>query len=98
MIKKEQCLPGTRCIVNSKMTNWNVLYSTSYNGLVCHVFDEEGLTINGRCELIPGSVIEIIDQPKRYNGGGAQVKFKIEDSETVMSAWWSCFKPKIDIL
>jgi hypothetical protein len=98
MITKEQCIPGTKCIVNQKKTRWNEDIGTIQNGLVCHIFERDGVTIGNEKELIPGSFIEIIAPPRRIGESGVQVRFKIEGSDTIMAAWWICFKPKVDII
>lgn len=98
MITKEQCIPGTRCIVNHKRTKWNEDIGAHQNGLVCFLFDNRGVTLGDEMELLPGSVIEILSSPKRVAESGVQVKFKIEGSEKIMAAWWICIKSKIDII
>lgn len=98
MITKEQCIPGTKCIVNQKRTKWNEGIGSCHNGLICFLFDNRGVTLGDELELLPGSIIEILSTPQRTYESGVQVKFKIEGTETVMAAWWTCIKPKVDIL
>lgn len=98
MIKKEQCVPGTRCIINQKKTKWNEDMGTTQNGLVCHVFDKSGVLMSSERELLPGTCIEIIAPPKRIGESGVQVRFKFDGNDTLMAAWWVSFKHKVDII
>lgn len=98
MITKEQCLVGTKVKVNHTKTRWNTEMGTKNNGLVCFPFKKLGVHIDEEMELSPDSVLVIQSKPKKFNGNGNQVKFTIEGSDTIMSAWWICFKHKVDIV
>lgn len=96
MIKKEECNTGIKAIINNNSTKWNDLMGTTKNGLVCFPFNSKGVLMGEELELIPGTKIEIMDKPKRHNDNGNQIKFKIDGSEIIMSAWWINFKHKVD--
>lgn len=96
MISKENCKPGTRVVVNEKETKWNSSMGTASNGLLCFIFHEHGALPGNEIELQPGTEIEILSTPKRFNENGNQVKFKYGNYETVMSAWWCNFKHKVN--
>jgi hypothetical protein len=98
MITKSDCQLGVKAIINNKVTKWNQELGTSYNGLVCHIFNKDGVKMGQEKELAPNTVIEILSGPKRFNSNGNQVKFKIEGSDVIMAAWWICFKHKVDKL
>ena len=100
-LNKENCIPGTRAVVNDKKSKWNEDIGATKNGLVCFPFAKD--SINGTLmgqegELIPGTQITILSKPKRFNENGNQVKFTIDGDTTVYSAWWICIKAKVDTL
>ncbi len=98
MITKENCNLNVRVVVNDKATKWNSNMGTSQNGLVCFVFKHDGVIMSDELEVIPGTKLTILSKPKRFNESGNQVKFKIDGSEIVYSAWWVAFKHKVDLL
>lgn len=98
MITKEQCTPGTKCIINQKRTKYNEQIGAQQNGLICFQFDKHGVIPGNEIELLPGSIIEIISSPKRVGESGVQLKFKVEGNDTIMAAWWICIKSKADII
>jgi hypothetical protein len=98
MIKKEDCLPETLVIVNNKVTKWNLFMETSANGLVAFPFNINGVLIGNEVEIKPGTILYILSKPKKFNENGNQVKFRVkgDESNTVYSSWWICFKHKVD--
>lgn len=96
MVKKEECIPGTKAIVNRKPSKWNQEIGAK-QGLVCWKYKKEGVYPGCEKELPPDSKIEILGPPKRLNGNGVQVLFKVEGDDTLMSSYWVCFKHKIDL-
>jgi hypothetical protein len=98
MIKKEDCLPETSVIVNNKATKWNSSLGTKINGLIAFVFDPNGVLMGDEVEIKPDTILLILSRPKNFNESGNQVKFRIKDDEsnTVYSSWWICFKHKVD--
>lgn len=97
MITKEQCLNGVKAVINCKKTSWNVSVNSKQNGLMCFPFAGGYSELNEK-ELLPNVKITILSKPKRFNACGVQVKFLVEGDDTIMSAWWICFKHKVDLL
>jgi hypothetical protein len=97
-LTKENCLPGTKAIVNDRKSPLNESFGATRNGLVCFPFNPEGVLIDEEIELLPGAPITLQSPPKRFNGNGNQVKFTIDGSSIIYSAWWSAIKAKVDIL
>lgn len=97
-MKKEECLPNTKGIVNHKVTKWNTDMNTKFNGLVAFPFKEKGVFMGEEIEILPTTEIFILSKPTKFNGNGNQVKFKIDESDRVFSAWWICFKQKVDLV
>ncbi len=100
MIKKEQCIIGTKVKINDKISRFNNGVGAKHNGLICMVFNKDGvLSFSGQeREVFPGVILTIQSKPKRFNGNGNQIKFTIEEDETLYSAWWICFKSKVDLV
>lgn len=98
MITKEQCIDNTVVIVNAKVTKLNSEIGAKNNGLVCFPFNKNGTLMGEEKELPVGTKLIILSKPKRFNGNGNQVKFKLENDSTVLSAWWICFKHKVDLI
>jgi len=98
MIEKSECLPGNLAIVNSKISKWNVELGAKNNGLFAFEFNKGGgFNVGDRSYEIPVETkIEILSKPKRIDGSGVQVLFKIENDDTVWSSWWVVFKHKVD--
>lgn len=97
MITKEQCIVGTKCIINSKKSKNNQNLGSKQNGLMCHVPENNGISIDTEKELAVGTLIEILSEPKPFGNSGIQIKFKVQDSNEIFASWWSPFKQKIDI-
>lgn len=93
-MKKELCLPETKGIVNHKISKINTDMGTKYNGLVAFQYKNDGVLMGEEIEILPNTEIEILSKPTRFNSNGNQVKFKIDESGRVFSAWWICFKQK----
>lgn len=98
MINKYQCIENTVVVVNNKETNWNLSMNTKFNGLVCFPFNKQGTLMGEEKEIPIGTKLTILSKPKRFNNNGNQIKFKLENDETVLSAWWICFKHKVDLI
>lgn len=98
MIDKTQCIQNTIVVVNNKQTKWNLDMNTKFNGLVCFPFNEKGTLVGEEKEILVGTKLIILSKPKRFNGNGNQVKFKLENDDTILSAWWICFKHKVDLI
>jgi hypothetical protein len=99
MIKKENCLPGNQVTVNNKTLKWDSALGTTNNGLVGFPFNPDGvLKIGSEFEIPIGTKLVILSTPKRFNGSGNQVKFKLEEDPkgVIYSSWWTCFKHKVD--
>lgn len=98
MIEKNQCIENTEVIVNDKLTKWNVELGTKNNGLICFPFNKEGTLFGQEIEISVGTKLTILSKPKKFNGNGNQVKFKIENNDTIWSSWWVCFKHKVNLI
>lgn len=98
MISKEQCTESTHVVINNKVTKWNSEMGTTNNGLVYFPFNKEGVLIGEEKELSVGTKLIILSKPKRFNGNGNQVKFKLENDNTVLATWWVSFKHKVDLI
>lgn len=98
MIDKTQCIENTVVVVNNKNLKFNSDMGTNFNGLVCFPFNKQGTLMGQEKEILVGTKLIILSKPKRFNGNGNQVKFKLENDETVLSAWWICFKHKVDLI
>lgn len=98
MIKKEKCIENTSVIINDKVIKANSDIGTINNGLVCFRFHKDGVYMGEEKELPVGTKLIILSKPKRFNESGNQVKFKLENDDTILSAWWICFKHKVDII
>lgn len=97
MITKEQCLPNTIVVVNDKITQWNKTLGTKMNGLNCFPFSELGVfAMNEDYELPVNTVLVILSKPTEFNGNGNQVKFKIQNTDEILSSWWNCIKHKVN--
>jgi hypothetical protein len=97
-MKKEECLPNAKGKVNHKVSKINTDMGTKYNGLVAFDYKTDGVLLGQEIEILPNTDIEILSKPTRFNGNGNQVKFKIDESERIFSAWWICFKQKVDLV
>lgn len=97
-MKKEQCLPNVKGVVNHKVSKWNTDMGTRLNGLVAFDFKEGGILIGEEIEILPDTPIFILSKPTKFNGNGNQVKFKIDNSDRIFSAWWFCFKQKVNLI
>ena len=97
-MKKTECLPGTHVIVNEKVSKWNVSTGATKNGLVAFLFNPKGTRFGDEIEIQPGTKLELLSKPKRFNANGNQVKFKIDGDDRVFSAWWCCIMHKVDIV
>lgn len=96
MITREDCVPNQLVIVNNKVTKFNTLMGTTVNGMVAFPFKPEGVLMGEEIEIKPDTRITILSKPKEFNGNGNQVKFKLDGDDTIFSAWWICFKHKVD--
>jgi len=99
MIKKEECIPGTIVIINSKKSKWNEDLGSRHNGLLGFDWTSKGSVSVGDSltEVLPGTEIEILSKPKRVGETGVQVKFKVVGEERLLAAWWICVLHKVDI-
>ena len=97
-MKREECLPNVKGIVNNKISKLNTDLGTKHNGLVAFPFSPEGVLIGQECEILPQTEIFILSKPTRFNENGNQVKFKIDNRGRIFSAWWSFFKQKVDVV
>jgi hypothetical protein len=99
MVNREQCIPGLKVIVNDKIIKWNTSMGTEKNGLMCFQPHSSGGHMIGdpEFEILPGTELELLSKVKRFGVGGIQVRFKIIGSDQILSAWWICFKHKINI-
>lgn len=97
MITKEECLPGTRVIVNDKVSKTNKDLGATNNGIILHLFHVEGLHYDTPVEEAePGRVLTILSKPKKIGESGVQVKVDIGDGN-VYAAFWSAFKFKVNL-
>lgn len=94
MFKKEDCVIGTKGVVNSKISSWNIQLGSKNNGLICFEFTNDGVVLDSEIELPPNTEIEIQSPPKRISSNGSLIQFKVNDK--IMSAWWICFKQKVN--
>lgn len=99
-MEKATCLPGTKAIISDRPSKWNKDVGGINNGLVCFKFTQNGVKIgDGFLELPPNSEIIILSKPKKFNNGnGVQVQFSIKNSSEILSAWWVCFKSKVELI
>jgi hypothetical protein len=98
MITKEQCIENTTVVVNNKITKWNSIMGAEDRGLICFPFSKEGQIVGEEKEIPVGTKLIILSTPKRFNGNGNQVKFKLKNNKTILSAWWASFKHKVNLI
>lgn len=97
-VKKEDCQIGVQCIVNDKTTSWNTELGVENNGMHAFVYKKEGsFFTDPQFEIPIGTKVEIVDVVKR-RANGSTVVFKIVDHERIYSAYWCCFKSKVNLI
>jgi hypothetical protein len=99
-IKKDNCIIGTKIIVNDKVTKWNenVTFSLNQNGLHAWKYNTSGHFIGDTDLQIPiNTTLEIVDKVKRRKNG-TSVLFKIQNEDTIYESFWCCIKPKTDLI
>lgn len=94
MITKEQCVVGTKVVVNNQKSKWNIDLGSTRNGIVNKVFNDNVFGVNK--EVVPGTTLTIVSKPKKRNNINT-VLFTIEGDDTVYSTYWICFKSKVDL-
>ena len=97
-IKKDNCIVGTKIIVNDKVTQWNDnVMSENQNGLHAWKYDKSGHKIGDpECQIPPSTVLEITDKVKRRKNG-TSVLFKLQNEDTIYESYWCCIKPKTNL-
>ena len=97
MIQKEECISGVVVKVNKKKSAWNESFGTKHNGLFCFPFQGGGGVVGfGEKEVLPGTKLNILSEPKQYGETGVEVKFFIDGDNTIYSTYWVSFKHKVD--
>lgn len=95
MVSKEQCIENVVVIVNNKQTKFYSEFNV--DGLIAFPF---GSSLGSEIVIPVGTKLIILSKPKTYKhlSSGKQVKFKLENDETILSSWWMFFKPKVDLV
>jgi len=111
MAKKEECVAGARFVVNEKKSKWSTnmgvdaqhLFAYPY-GDTSGVFVSDIVSGNGQISLPNGSVLEVVNKPRRRQNIN-ELQFKVISvpncktvPDDVLSTYYVCFAKKADLL